>query len=167
MQTTGETLLSIIDNVVPEIKQIPELDARIERGPGKWSRIEIVGHMIDSACNNHRRFVLANFHDNLVFDGYGQDEWVAIQNYQDQDWIWLIEFWANYNRLIARLIDLVPDSIKLKQHAEHCLDQMAWKTVSEDESTTLDYLMKDYVGHLEHHVCQIIPKYQPVMIGSY
>jgi hypothetical protein len=167
MQTTGETLLSIVNGVVPEMKQISESDARIERGPGKWSRIEIVGHLIDSANNNHRRFVLANSHDNLVFDGYIQDQWVAIQDYQHQDWIWLIDFWANYNRLIARLIDRVPDPVKLKQHTNHCLHGMAWKTVPEDEPATLDYLMKDYVGHLEHHVCQILPKYQPVVIGTY
>ena len=102
MQTTGETLLAIVEGVVPEMKRISKADARIERGPGKWSRIEIVGHLIDSANNNHRRFVLAHFHDNLVFDGYLQDEWVQVQDYQHQDWNSLIDFWANYNRLIIR-----------------------------------------------------------------
>lgn len=167
MQSTGQTLVSIIQAVVPRMKQISEADARIERGAGKWSRIEIVGHLIDSAVNNHRRFVLANFQDHLLFDGYDQEQWVALQDYQHQDWIWLIDFWSNYNQLIARLMDAVPESVRLKPHAEHCLHQMAWITLREDQPATLDYLMKDYVGHLEHHVRQVLPDYVPVMIGKY
>ena len=167
MQTNGEILLSIIDQAAPEMKAIPESDARIERGPGKWSRIEIVGHLIDSANNNHRRFVLANFHDHLIFDGYRQDEWVSIQDYQHQDWTWLIDFWANYNRLIAGLMDSVPDEVRLQPRKKHGLHKMAWQLVAEDEPTTLDYLMKDYIGHLEHHIIQVLPKYQPIMLGQY
>lgn len=167
MQKTGETLISIIHNVNPEMKQISETNARMERGPGKWSRIEIVGHLIDSATNNHRRFVLAHFQDDLMFDGYSQDDWVRVQDYQHQNWIWLIDFWANYNQLIAEQMDRVPDSVKHRQHSNHCLHQIAWKTVPANEPATLDYLMKDYVGHLEHHVGQILPEYKPVMVGTY
>ena len=65
---------------------------------GSWTKKEILGHLIDSAAINHQRFVRAQFTDDLVFDGYVQDDWVKVQDYQNRDWRELVELWHGYNR---------------------------------------------------------------------
>ncbi len=128
-----------------------------ERRPafGKWSPKEIIGHLIDSASNNHQRFVRAQFKDDLIFPGYQQDAWVALQNYQKRDWHFLIEFWKNYNLHLAHVMENISRTEREKLRIKHNLHQIAWKTVPENKAVTLDYFMNDYVGHLKHHLNQI------------
>ena len=59
-------------------------ESRLKRGPDDWAPIEILGHLVDSATNNHQRFVRAQFTDDLVFSGYDQDGWVSTQKYRDE-----------------------------------------------------------------------------------
>lgn len=124
-------------------------------GPGKWSIKEIVGHLVDSAANNHQRFVLARLQDTLVFPGYAQDEWVAAQHYQDAPWRSLLTLWHEYNLHIARIMELTPEPVRSREHARHNLHELAWQAVPADRPATLGYFMRDYVGHLEHHLRQI------------
>lgn len=167
MTSLGTTLNGILETVRSDMEEISLADARYKADPKKWSKIEILGHLIDSATNNYRRFISAAQGEGLVFDGYGQEEWVAIQQYQERDWPWLIDLWFNYNRLLANLVDGLPPEAFTCPHENHSLNRMAWKPVPASESTTLEYLIKDYIGHLEHHLRQILPDYQPVMIGTY
>ena len=124
--------------------------------PGKWSPREIIGHLIDSASNNHQRFVRAVRQDDLVFPGYAQDDWVALQRYQDAPWDELLDLWSAFNRQIARVMAAVPEETRLRARTKHNLDEIAWQTVPRDRPATLDYFMTDYVGHLEHHLRQIL-----------
>lgn len=122
---------------------------------GKWSKKEILGHLVDSASNNHQRFVRAQFQENLVFLGYNQDKWVKAQNYQFVNWISLVELWKGFNFLIAHLAAEIPDEILSKQRVEHNLFDIAYVQVPKDKSATLEYFIKDYYLHLRHHLEQI------------
>jgi hypothetical protein len=81
-----------IDAAELALKAISDEASRVSPAPGKWSPREIVGHLIDSASNNHQRFVRAQFQDDLVFSGYDQDRWVAVQRYQEAPWSELIDW---------------------------------------------------------------------------
>jgi hypothetical protein len=134
---------------------IAEEQASTRPAPDKWSVKEIIGHLIDSAANNHQRFVRAQFTDTLVFDGYGQDDWVAAQNYQEANWHELLILWRGYNLHIAHVMETMPDEVRTRQRTEHNLHKIASDKVPEDLPTSLDYFMGDYVSHLKHHMTQI------------
>src|SRR5215211_6351731 len=70
--------------------------------PGKWSPKAIIGHLVDSAANNHQRFVRAQLQYDLIVAGYAQEAWVALQRYQDAPWMELVALWREYNLHIAR-----------------------------------------------------------------
>ncbi|MEZ4415745.1 MAG: DinB family protein [Gemmatimonadota bacterium] len=126
-------------------------------GPGKWSPIEILGHLIDSASNNHQRFVRAQFREDLSFDGYAQDEWVTAQSYRAATWSEVVDLWRAFNLHLAHVMEQTPTAELRRPRADHNLHQIGWELVSPDEPTTLEYFMRDYVGHLKHHLQQIDP----------
>jgi hypothetical protein len=132
-----------------------EEESRRRPAPGKWCPREVIGHLIDSASNNHQRFVRAQFKDDLVFDGYEQDAWVSLQRYSEAPWNELIDLWRTFNLHIARIMQSASKDERLRKRARHNLDQLAWKPLSRDEPATLDYFMSDYVSHLKHHLAQI------------
>ena len=142
------------------LEMSPEASAR-RPAPGKWSAREIVGHLIDSAANNHQRFVRARWQDDLVFPGYDQEGWVTAQRYQEAPWGELVTLWRAYNLQLARVMAAVPDEVRQREHRRHNLHQIAWQTVPADQPATLDYFMRDYVGHLKHHLRQIDPALAP------
>jgi hypothetical protein len=144
-----------VDQVAERLREIPDVVASARPAPDKWCVKEIVGHLIDSAANNHRRFVQARWQDELVFPGYAQDDWVAVQDYRSALWPELVMLWQTYNHHLARVMAAVPADVRTRVHRRHNLDQIAWQTVPADQPATLDYFMRDYVGHLEHHVAQI------------
>jgi len=156
MQPYVAELLAIVDQTTPSLLAIDDDASRRKPAPGKWSPREIVGHLIDSASNNHQRFVRAPLQDHLIFAGYDQDAWVALQKYQDAPWRDLVELWAGFNRHLARVMASVPEAIRMKPIARHNFDQVAFKPVPASEPATLDYFMQDYVGHLKHHLRQIL-----------
>jgi hypothetical protein len=128
----------------------------VERRPpkGGWSAKEILGHLIDSAAVNHQRFVRAQWQD-LVFAAYAQDDWVAAQKYQSAPWIELVALWREYNRQISRVMTAIPIDVRTRPTRIHNLHEIAMHPAPKDEPATLEYLMRDYVKHLEHHLKQI------------
>jgi hypothetical protein len=127
-------------------------------GDEGWTPKQIVGHLIDSAANNHRRFVLGQFTDDLVFDGYAQEDWVRAQAYDRADWETLVALWRSYNLHLAHMMAHAPEEVLQRERAAHTLDRIAFKTVALDRPATLEYLMRDYVVHLKHHLRQILPE---------
>ena len=115
--------------------------------PSKWSKKELLGHLIDSAANNHARFVKAQFLDEpFHMEGYAQNEWVDVQKYNDKETNSLVELWKVYNEHILYIMENTPD------------EQLKIKCVAEDafeNADTLFLLMKDYVDHMDHHLNQI------------
>ena len=123
---------------------------------GKWSPKEIVGHLIDSAANNHQRFIRAQFADDLVCPLYDQENWVSAQKYSDESWSDLVNLWASYNLHLHHVISVMPQHTLTRHREKHNLDQVAWKAVDSTTPTTLEYFVRDYVGHMRHHLKQIL-----------
>jgi DinB superfamily len=143
-----------VDEATPRLLALGDASAR-RRAPGAWSPREIIGHLVDSASNNHQRFIRGQFQDDLIFAGYAQDQWVAAGRYQDAPWEELVTLWRTFNLQLARVMEGVPDEARLRPRLRHNLDQIGFATVPQGEPATLDHLMRDYVTHLEHHLAQI------------
>ena len=152
-----EELRRVVEEAAPRLLHMTDVEAKRRPRPEKWSPAEIIGHLIDSASNNHQRFVRAQFQNDLVFPGYDQDAWVAFQAYRDARWVDLVTLWKIFNIHIARIMENSPESVRKSPHTKHNLDKLAWRSVPADQPATLDYFMNDYVGHLKHHLAQIFP----------
>ncbi len=148
-------LLETVREATPALLNMSDERSRLRPGPKKWCPREVIGHLIDSASNNHQRFVRAQFQDDLVFPGYEQDAWVSVQQYRDAPWEDLVTLWRSFNLHMARVMELVPGDERDRPRARHNLDELAWKPVPRDEPATLDYFMSDYVAHLKHHLAQL------------
>lgn len=162
MSETARLLQVVIDQQRSRLLNISATAAAQRPAPGKWSPKEIIGHLIDSASNNHQRFVRAQFKDDLVFDSYQQEEWVQFQDYAAAEWENLVQLWYYFNWQIARVIDLAPETRRLQRRQKHNLDKTAMHKVPADNPATLEYFMYDYVRHLEGHLRQIFPDYEPL-----
>lgn len=159
MSDTAQHLQSIIDSVRLRLLALDEEQTSQSPAPGKWSPRQIIGHLIDSASNNHQRFVRAQFTDDLIFPGYDQEAWVEIQGYASADWAHLVHLWYYFNWHIARVIDRLPADKGRQLRPQHNLHQIALHAIPAEEPATLDYFMLDYVRHLEGHLLQIFPDY--------
>lgn len=134
-------LESVVDSWRKKLLGLGEDSAHLKPSPDRWSISEVIGHLVDSACNNHQRFVRAQFSDELVFPKYEQNEWAAAANYRFSDWESLVQLWYHYNRQIAVLIRNIPES-KLSTSC----------TITPYDTCTLGFLVTDYVDHLNHHL---------------
>jgi hypothetical protein len=139
----GET----VTQAEPLLEKFTDAEASSRPQPGKWSKKEILGHLLDSASNNHQRFVRAALQGKLVFPGYAQDSLVDLQRFREMEWKFLTEFWANYNRFLAHVISALP----LEAASVIC-------AVGENPPATLEWVVQDYVAHLKHHLNQILGK---------
>src|SRR5262245_15709491 len=110
MRDLANELRSEIDASHVHLRTYTEADAGERRAAGQWTRKEILGHLIDSATNNHQRFVRAQFADPFTWPGYEQHEWVLVNGYAGRTWNELIDLWAAMNRHIAHVIEHVPAS---------------------------------------------------------
>ena len=146
-----ETVVSATDR----LRQISAEQSARRPGADKWSVKEILGHLVDSAANNHQRFVRAQFTDDLVFPGYEQEKWVNAQKYIDESWADLIQLWSSYNMHLAHVISAIPEASLMRARIRHNLDQIALQPVDRNDTTTLDYFVRDYLVHMKHHLNQI------------
>jgi len=155
MISPQERLRNAIAEAGPRLEALSDADAARPLADGKWSTKQVIGHLIDSASNNHQRFVRANFTDDLFFPGYDQESWVTLGRYADAPWLSLVTLWREFNLQIARVMEATPDDVKNAVRTRHNLHQIAWRAVPEDEPATLAYFMSDYVDHMEHHLGQV------------
>ena len=137
------------------LRDIPEAQSSQKNSPDDWSAKETIGHLIDSAANNHQRFVRAQFTDDLVFPGYEQDQWVSSQNYRNESWPEVIQLWNAYNLHLVHVASAIPEDVLTKPRLHHTLDQIAFNLVDKNDPATLEYLIRDYLDHLRHHLNQI------------
>ncbi len=144
MKELSEKLLSVIDTAEPRLRAFSASESTIPLLSGGWSRKQVIAHLIDSASNNHQRFVRAALQTSLEFPGYDQDGNIRVQAPQDADWLLLISLWAAYNRYLAHIIAHLPAS-KLETPCR----------IGSGKPVTLEFLATDYVTHLVHHLNQI------------
>ncbi|MFN0105658.1 MAG: DinB family protein [Bryobacteraceae bacterium] len=114
------------------------------RGEGTWTRLEILGHLIDSAANNHQRFVRAMAEGDLVWPGYDQEAMVRVQRFGRAAPSLLVGLWESFNLYLARLMVLIP----VERLGARCV-------IGGGEPVTLEFLVTDYVAHMQHHLRQI------------
>src|SRR5580693_4667885 len=141
MIEASKKLLSLVERAEPTLHEISESESIQPILPGGWSRKQIIGHLIDSASNNHQRFVRATLQTSLDFPGYDQDGNVRVQGIQEVDWLLLVGLWAAYNRYLAHVIAQLPAS-KLETVCR----------IGSNEPVTLAFLARDYLTHLAHHL---------------
>jgi uncharacterized damage-inducible protein DinB len=154
-------LSNAVDDALLRLRDCGDESTARRPAPGTWSPREIVGHLIDSASNNHQRFVRATFQDDLVFPGYDQDRWVANQGYQEARWEDLLTLWASFNRHLSRVMAATPTDVRRREHRSHNFDRIAFRPVATRSPATLEYFMEDYVLHLHHHLRQILERVRP------
>lgn len=167
MKPYSEILDQIILIAASGIKAIDGSEFAYKASPEKWSKKEILGHLIDSAYNNHQRFLRAEEQGHLVFSGYDQVDWVKKNNYQNRERDELVDTWVCVNRHLSFLIAAIPEKILLKENKEHNFHNICMNLITAEEPSTLSYLIWDYLFHLEHHLAQIIPGYRKINALSY
>ena len=104
----ANALQATMDAAVPRLRAMPDWRAMRDRGAGKWVGKEILGHLIDSAANNHQRFVRARTVDPLIIPGYDQNAWVDGPWIPDRPWLELLDIWVAYNAQVAQVISSMP-----------------------------------------------------------
>ncbi len=156
MEDVLEDFRRTVEEAAARLLSMPETEAAARPGEGKWSAKETIGHLIDSAANNHQRFVRAQLKEDLVFPGYAQEEWVRTQAYQEAPWPLLVNFWRFYNLHLAHVMAHAPEGERQRPRHEHNLHEIGFASVSSDEPATLEHLMRDYVVHLKSHLRQIL-----------
>ncbi|MBB5634832.1 hypothetical protein HDE68_000717 [Pedobacter cryoconitis] len=137
LQYLSETIPSLLNEIDDHIFSL-------KPAANKWSKKEIIGHLIDSAVANHQRFVRAQFEDTPKIT-YDQNNYNTFNYYDQIDNKQIISFWTVYNKQLLELIRLIPAELLKKE----CF-------TGGDESLTIAFLFDDYVEHLEHHLRQVV-----------
>jgi len=144
----GPLLRRTIESEIPNLRALDSDRVSVHpKGPTSWSPKQELGHLIDSAANNHIRFVRAALEGGYRGLGYRQDEWVRIHGYQDLPWDFLVTFWFHYNALLADLVEHIPPD-KLS----------AMCTIGDGEPASLGFVIEDYVRHMQHHLDHLLAR---------
>ncbi len=140
----ADDLESAVDAAVAELGPLSEPVVSHRPTPDRWTIKEVIGHLIDSASNNHQRFVRAQFVKEFTFPMYEQNQWVQCQFYNEVPWADLLTLWRAYNHHLAHVMRKTPaDALGVR-----CI-------IGTYEPMTLGFLMEDYVVHLKHHLEKI------------
>jgi hypothetical protein len=134
-----------IESAYKRLQSISEEHGSQTFREGGWTRKEILGHLIDSALNNHQRFVRAALDGSYEGPTYAQTGWVEMHGYASMPWASLVEHWGLQNRLLGEVVRRIP---------EDRLEALC--RVGSNEPVTLQFLVEDYLEHLEHHLRQIV-----------
>ncbi|HUR65283.1 MAG TPA: DinB family protein [Chitinophagaceae bacterium] len=147
MKSSAAELEKTIDLHLGALQNIAEAAYSLKSSPAKWSKKEILGHLIDSAQSNIRRFIVAQYEKN-PFIKYQQDKWVVINNYQQWDTADIITLWYSLNKQVCYILRNTPED-------------MYQRTCLTGEPHSLEWLAADYVKHLLHHL-HVILDLEPV-----
>jgi hypothetical protein len=159
-------LLAILHEVQLALAIISESESKAIPHPGKWSKIQVLGHLIDSAINNLNRFVRLQKTNDLLFEGYDQPFWVAAQNYQNSPWSEIVGLFMALNTQIAAMIRIIPEERLTEPRATHSISWPTYYRKKVGAPYSLEFLIWDYIAHLEHHLKQILPDYQPKILKA-
>ena len=141
----SEKIRETISAAKPKLLKISSGLASKKSSSTSWSKKEILGHLIDSASNNHQRFVRGAQNTAIDFPVYKQDPWVEVQHYNDMEWTSLIELFYQYNYHISRVIEFLP---------EESLNNFC--NIGKENPAALKFVIEDYLRHLNHHLEKIL-----------
>ena len=134
-------LIQYVNDISMKLKRISDSEASVKTSDKQWSKKELIGHLLDSAANNHHRFIRAQESNELTFPAYEQDNWVALQDYNSSSWEHLIELWRLYNIQLAHVMkNIKPESLKVI-----C-------TIGNYSPECLEAIIIDYLPHMKHHI---------------
>ena len=145
MKETINRLEELLNSGFDYVSKSSEIELTKKASPDKWSKKEIIGHLIDSGINNLQRFTEVQFEIKpYKIRQYRQDELVKANDYQHSEINEVVELWISINNRIISLMK--KQTIKtLKYNIE----------LNNETISDLRFLMMDYVDHLEHHLNQI------------
>jgi hypothetical protein len=152
MAGLSQAVTFLVADTSGAFREMGTADWRRSRGDGQWTRLEILGHLVDSASNNHQRFVRAIAQGELVWPGYDQDAMVRVQRFGTAVPAALIGLWESYNLHLARLMGLIPE----ERLGARCV-------IGGEGEMTLELLVIDYVRHMQHHLRQIFDGTEPAV----
>jgi len=148
MEKTVTELRQIVSQFYKKLHEFSEEELTASREPGKWSRKEVIGHLIDSAQNNLRRFICGQYENEPPAIIYAQDFWVAANDYNNMNKEDIINLWKLINERICAVLQKMP----VENYSRNC--NTGKDTV---ELHSLQWLAADYNKHLKHHLNQVIP----------
>ncbi len=134
----------LLENIPTLLLEISEDLFSMKINSTKWSKKEILGHLIDSAANNHQRFIRVQY-ENIPTIKYDQNKWNELNHYQQLESKHIIQLWTIYNQHLLEILKRMPEE-------NMCLEL----NVGNEINVTLQFLMDDYLLHLEHHLKQIV-----------
>jgi hypothetical protein len=150
MRSVADQLAETVRAAQPRLLAISEARASEKSCADKWSVKEILGHLVDSAANNHQRIVRMQDTRDIGEFRYAQQHWVESQKYQSRPWEAIVEFWCQYNLHLAHVIGEVdPKAL------EHVCD------MGYARPATLAFVIEDYLRHLQHHLAQVFGEQDP------
>jgi len=145
MKNMAQQLRVTIATVEAQLSRMNDDGVSFKPDPDEWSKKEILGHLIDSTANNHQRFVRAVYNAAAQFPVYDQNEWVRIQRYNERPWDSLVALWSAYSYHLCHIIECIPEDAK----SSSC-------NIGEKEPVSLDFVIKDYLRHLRHHLKDLL-----------
>ena len=155
----SQTLHSILRAAAQMLNKKDEKELSHQPAPGKWSPQQILGHLTDSAYNNHSRVLIAADQDHLRFPGYDQEAWVTRNGYQQREGREVVATFLAAQRHLAHLLATLPEGLLNRQTTEHDFDRMAMRKLMPGAPSSLGFLIEDYLFHLVHHLRQIDPEF--------
>ena len=146
MKKNINQLEQLISSYPDKLFGISDEEFPVKSSPEKWSKQEELGHLIDSAHNNLRRFVVGQYETDpkIVYD---QNFWVAAANYQHQSSFDLISLWELLNKQICEVLKSLP---------EKNYSRMVDTGKGTIELHSLEWLAEDYLKHALHHLHHIL-----------
>ncbi|MBV8071142.1 MAG: DinB family protein [Acidobacteriaceae bacterium] len=138
-------LAQTIERELPNLRGLTDEQASRPRAVGKWCAKEELGHLIDSAANNHIRFVRGALESHVRGPGYAQDDWVRAHGYSTMPWQKIVDFWFAYNSFLTGLVERIPEA----RLETPCF-------IGTNDAVTLQFLIDDYVLHMQHHIDQLL-----------
>jgi hypothetical protein len=134
-------LQTLLNRVPDRLGNISSEKASLKLDPAQWSPKDELGHLLDSAANNHQRIVRAQLENNPAMPGYDGERWVELHAYHHREWSELITLWKALNTQLLAAARAVPDS----EWSRTC-------TIADSKALTLKFVFEDYLEHMIHHL---------------
>jgi len=134
----------LLQTVPDKLAKLPKDAVSGKTSPSAWSAKEELGHLLDSAANNHQRIVRAQLEENPAMPGYEQNRWVVVNRYQKRDWPELIDTWQALNRQLLAAAESVAAT-----------DWTRTLSIAGAQPVTLEFVFDDYIEHMVHHLRHI------------